>query len=447
MSAEPETTTTEKPTTEEPTTGEPPPAEAEPAGEAEPTGRAEPVQEAEEEDGGRWSAFGPQPAPVPTRKTRIWRRVTGVIGHEWTLAAAGSVALSAIMTWPTLREPTRTIPQDICDPTLQAWQMAWSGHALTHEPTQLGQSNACYPERYSFAYSDTLLGYAPAGMIGTGPVAALVRYNIMFVLAIALAFFGAYALVRQLGARRLAGRRLADHAGLRHRAAVRLHPAVHRAGRRRRLADPAPPADTGAAGRLRRHRRWRARGGGGGHGVSVPARALALPRGSARPGDGDVLLPAVARLLHLARRVPDLGLGTRGRPRQPAVRSRTVPADRVHAVRSGRGRPDRVDLDHPAAAAARRRGGGQRHAGDGRQRPVRGPARVHDALRLATRLRRHPYLGPARAVDHPVPRHPRRRCGERVRRADVERGRRPGAQPTRSGVTPGHAGTARAGAR
>ncbi len=203
MSAEPETTTTEKPTTEEPTTGEPPPAEAEPAGEAEPTGRAEPVQEAEEEDGGRWSAFGPQPAPVPTRKTRIWRRVTGVIGHEWTLAAAGSVALSAIMTWPTLREPTRTIPQDIWDPTLQAWQMAWSGHALTHEPTQLWQSNAFYPERYSFAYSDTLLGYAPAGMIGTGPVAALVRYNIMFVLAIALAFFGAYALVRQLGAGRV----------------------------------------------------------------------------------------------------------------------------------------------------------------------------------------------------------------------------------------------------
>src|SRR6266511_1387216 len=203
MSGEPETTTTEKPTTEEPSTGEPPPAEAEPAGEAEPTGRAEPVQEAEEEDGGRWSAFGPQPAPVPTRKTRIWRRVTGVIGHEWTLAAAGSVALSAIMTWPTLREPTRTIPQDIWDPTLQAWQMAWSGHALTHEPTQLWQSNAFYPERYSFAYSDTLLGYAPAGMIGTGPVAALVRYNIMFVLAIALAFFGAYALVRQLGAGRV----------------------------------------------------------------------------------------------------------------------------------------------------------------------------------------------------------------------------------------------------
>jgi hypothetical protein len=36
-------------------------------------------------------------------------------------------------------------------------------------------------------------------MIGTGPVAAIVRYNIMYVLLHALAFFGAYALVRQLG--------------------------------------------------------------------------------------------------------------------------------------------------------------------------------------------------------------------------------------------------------
>ncbi len=40
-------------------------------------------------------------------------------------------------------------------------------------------------------------------MIGTGPEAALVRYNIMFVLAHALATFGAYVLARQLGAGRI----------------------------------------------------------------------------------------------------------------------------------------------------------------------------------------------------------------------------------------------------
>jgi hypothetical protein len=156
-----------------------------------------------EDKGDRWEAFGPEPERVPTQAAQIWARVVGVLRHEWTLAGAGSVALAAIMTWPTLRHPTRTIPEDIWDPTLQAWQMAWSGHALTHEPTNLWHSNSFFPERYSFAFSDTLLGYAPVGMIGSGPVAALLRYNIIFVLAFALAFFGAYALVRQLGASRI----------------------------------------------------------------------------------------------------------------------------------------------------------------------------------------------------------------------------------------------------
>src|SRR5690606_16103030 len=110
--------------------------------------------------------------------------------------------LAVVMTWPTLRYPLYTIPQDIWDPTLQAWQMAWSGHILRTDPTQLWHANAFYPERWSFAFSDTLLGYAPAGLIGTGPTAAILRYNIMFVLAHALAFFGAYVLARQLGAGR-----------------------------------------------------------------------------------------------------------------------------------------------------------------------------------------------------------------------------------------------------
>jgi hypothetical protein len=80
--------------------------------------------------------------------------------------------------------------------------MSWAGHILTTDPAQLWNANAFYPDKYSYAFSDTLLGYAPAGMIGTGPVAAVIRYNIIFVLIFAFAFFGAYALVRQLGAGR-----------------------------------------------------------------------------------------------------------------------------------------------------------------------------------------------------------------------------------------------------
>ncbi|WP_405115168.1 hypothetical protein OG559_11940 [Micromonospora sp. NBC_01405] len=150
----------------------------------------------------RWEAFAPAPERVPGRVGRVLRAVGRFLVHEWTLAVLASLALAVALTWPTLRYPLYTLPQDYWDPSLQAWQMAWSGHILLTDPAQLWQSNTFFPDSWSFAFSDTLLGYAPAGMIGTGPEAALLRYNIMFVLAHALATLGAYTLARQLGAGR-----------------------------------------------------------------------------------------------------------------------------------------------------------------------------------------------------------------------------------------------------
>jgi hypothetical protein len=158
------------------------------------------VDGADEAD--RWSAFGPAADAPPTRAGAVGQRVGSVLGHEWTLAALAALMLAVLMTWPTLRHPATTIPQDYWDPTLQAWQVAWSGHILLTNPAQLWHANAFFPEQWSFAFSDTLLGYAPAGLIGEGPVAAVVRYNILFVLAHALAAFAGFALARQLGAGR-----------------------------------------------------------------------------------------------------------------------------------------------------------------------------------------------------------------------------------------------------
>ncbi|MEU4472496.1 hypothetical protein [Micromonospora sp. NPDC023888] len=151
----------------------------------------------------RWEAFASAPEPKPSIVSRASRAVGRFLIHEWTLAALGALALAVLMTWPTLRYPRYTLPQDYWDPSLQAWQMAWSGHILLTDPAHLWQSNTFFPELWSFAFSDTLLGYAPAGMLGSGPEDAILRYNIMFVLAHALATFGAYALARQLGAGRI----------------------------------------------------------------------------------------------------------------------------------------------------------------------------------------------------------------------------------------------------
>lgn len=179
----------------------PPPGEPSKDDEAVPT--AKPVVSLVKAD--PFGSFAPVPVVAPSQTSRVAARVGNAVaeflGHEWSMAAIGSVLLAAVMTWPTLQHPGTTIPEDTADPTLQAWQMSWAGHILTTDPSQLWNANAFYPDKYSYAFSDTLLGYAPAGMIGSGPVAALVRYNIVFVLIFAFAFFGAYVLARQLGAR------------------------------------------------------------------------------------------------------------------------------------------------------------------------------------------------------------------------------------------------------
>ncbi|GII22299.1 hypothetical protein [Planosporangium mesophilum] len=151
----------------------------------------------------RWEAFGPASVRAPGRVRRWAGRLGRVLSHEWTVVSVLGVLLSVAMTWPAALHPSDTLPEDLGDPPLVAWILSWSGHALTHDPSQLWHTNAFYPNPYSLAFTDTMLGYLPAGLIGTGWVAAVIRYNVLFIFAFALAFVGAYALVRQLGANRV----------------------------------------------------------------------------------------------------------------------------------------------------------------------------------------------------------------------------------------------------
>lgn len=110
-----------------------------------------------------------------------------------------SCALAVVMKWPLVPHLTSDIPQELRDPLLQTWQVAWDGHALVREPLDLFDANAFWPLDDSLAFSDALIGYAPAAVIGSGPHAALIRYNLLFLFAFALAFAGAYLLARELG--------------------------------------------------------------------------------------------------------------------------------------------------------------------------------------------------------------------------------------------------------
>lgn len=120
---------------------------------------------------------------------------------EWIWWLLAGAVVSLVMTWPLVRHLSTQIPQDLGDPLGQAWFLAWGGHALLTSPLHLFQGNIFWPGTSSYAYSDSLFGYFPAALVGHGPVAAVERYNLVFLLSYALAFTGAGLLARELGCR------------------------------------------------------------------------------------------------------------------------------------------------------------------------------------------------------------------------------------------------------
>jgi hypothetical protein len=145
-----------------------------------------------------------QPTGNPAqRPTPRWAPSPRIGVAELVLVAIAGVALAILTTWPlVLHMPSRISP-DLGDPVRTAWEVAWVGHAMLHDPGHLFDANAFYPHPLSLAFSDSLLGYGPAAFFGSGTVAALVRYNLLFLWAWSLCFVGAYLLARELGLGRL----------------------------------------------------------------------------------------------------------------------------------------------------------------------------------------------------------------------------------------------------
>jgi len=134
---------------------------------------------------------------------RAWAPSPALPGRELALVVLAGVLLAILTTWPLILHLPSRIAPDLGDPVRTAWEVAWVGHALLHDPLHLFDANAFYPHAHSLAFSDSLLGYGPAGLFGSGTVAALVRYNLLFLFAWSLCFVGAYLLARELGLGRL----------------------------------------------------------------------------------------------------------------------------------------------------------------------------------------------------------------------------------------------------
>src|ERR687897_3676942 len=91
-----------------------------------------------------------------------------VSARELLLVALGAIVASVVMNWPLVLNLGDDVPKDLGDPLVQAWQVAWGGHALTHQPLDFFQSNQFWPLADTLAFSDALIGYAPAGLIRPG---------------------------------------------------------------------------------------------------------------------------------------------------------------------------------------------------------------------------------------------------------------------------------------
>jgi hypothetical protein len=141
----------------------------------------------------------PSTTGVERPRTR-WAPSPAIGRAELLWVILGGVALALLTTWPLVLHMSTRVAPDLGDPVRTAWEVAWVGHALLHSPLHVFDSNAFYPHPLSLAFSDSLLGYGPAAFFGSGTVAALVRYNLLFLLAWSLCFVGAWLLARELGA-------------------------------------------------------------------------------------------------------------------------------------------------------------------------------------------------------------------------------------------------------
>jgi hypothetical protein len=110
------------------------------------------------------------------------------------VVAAAFTALTAAMTWPQARY-LRGV-SDLGDPLFAIWRFAWIAHQLPRNPLHLFDGNFFYPERLTYAYSDSVilpsLACAPLIWAGVDPVAA---YNLVFLSAFVFSGVAMFALV------------------------------------------------------------------------------------------------------------------------------------------------------------------------------------------------------------------------------------------------------------
>ena len=104
----------------------------------------------------------------------------------------------AAMTYPQVRHLHDGV-NDVGDPLLNTWALAWVAHQLPFAPAHVFDANIFHPEPRALAYSETLLAPgllgAPLLWLGAGP---LLVYNLLLMAGFVASGVGGALLVREL---------------------------------------------------------------------------------------------------------------------------------------------------------------------------------------------------------------------------------------------------------
>jgi len=104
----------------------------------------------------------------------------------------------AAMTYPQVLRMHDSV-NDVGDPLLNTWALAWVAHQLPFAPAHVFDGNIFHPERRTLAYSETLLAPgiigAPLLWLGAGPILV---YNLLLMAAFVVSALGTALLVRDL---------------------------------------------------------------------------------------------------------------------------------------------------------------------------------------------------------------------------------------------------------
>ena len=68
--------------------------------------------------------------------------------------------LTLLLTYPLIVNLTTAVPNDIGDPLLNTWILAWDTHALLTDPLNLFNANIFHPLPNTLAYSEHLISTA-----------------------------------------------------------------------------------------------------------------------------------------------------------------------------------------------------------------------------------------------------------------------------------------------